>query len=1123
MKLHAIVIHNLHSLTAKVPVTIAFNQAPLLNCSLFAITGPTGAGKTTILDALTLALYGQIARPGTERDVMSHGAAACSAEVIFETPAGCFKARWALRRARGKANGTLQPTERELAEYPSGKILANKSTEVDALIQETIGLNKEQFLKSVLLAQGQFMEFLQARDGERAALLEKLTGTSLYRKLSTACFEQQKAQLQQLEALQRDTENLVLLTEAERTDLEQQRQERTEQSVLLAEALAVLDTELHWHQRTTAVDQQLFLAKTALQAAQERQTAAAGLYHRWAQHQAVLPLEVPLHQWNHTRQEHESIASALEQAQTAYQHTRQQIAEQEQLLLQAREKSHYWKTLVTTTAPMLREAIRTEDALAEKKASHQREAERLLQLSGTVTRLRQQTEALQAALYTQETTIAALQTWFEVHKKDCHLETVLEELTPQSVQLATYRERQQALSQQIETAIRQRQQLKETNNEVEARQDELLKIETAIEARLLDINHQQQAQKQAFLNLKQVQTGVLQQQQASIDRMHRAVEALRFFITHHQKLTPGHPCDLCGSTVHPNAAQDLSAIHADLTEQQEALNTLLTDQQETTRLLAQTDAVLVSLSEVDIETDPATVLPESPDALQALQTEQQRLRATLPLTQDNRLQALWQLRQTQDALDHWSVELVTLEAHEQEVRNNLEALELHFRQIADAYDTSVPEQGELAFIEHLRSRLVFFNTQQATLEKLQTDYQHQTLLRSGQLNDLQIQASEEQARQTQLMEFSKVVAAMEALLQNAYPAAFTSASAYQQHLDTQLSAAEQTLQEQQQYRTQLDQQAILAQQRQQDLSHQQQQLLTETHQLEHQLRTGLKQNNLPDDFEVAARMLLPGAERQSSEARIRMLEQNLTQAQAVYEQAQQERETHLELALSVQSLEAIHQRREALHRSYDALQQAIGQGGQILNDDRDKAAKRSGTMAAVQAQTAVAQRWQALNDLIGSANGDRFANFAQTLSLDHLLVHANLHLQHLSDRYRLRRKAEGKEALGIQVEDRYLAGMLREVGSLSGGETFLVSLGLALGLADMASEHTPIESLFIDEGFGSLDADALEDALQALENLQARGKTIGIISHVEQLKERIPTQIVVQKIGDGISRIEIIG
>ncbi|MBP5089176.1 chromosome segregation protein SMC, partial [Pseudomonas chlororaphis] len=164
------------------------------------------------------------------------------------------------------------------------------------------------------------------------------------------------------------------------------------------------------------------------------------------------------------------------------------------------------------------------------------------------------------------------------------------------------------------------------------------------------------------------------------------------------------------------------------------------------------------------------------------------------------------------------------------------------------------------------------------------------------------------------------------------------------------------------------------------------------------------------------------------------------------------------------------------------------------------------------------QRWARLNALIGSASGDTFRKIAQAYNLDLLVHHANAQLRQLVRRYRLKR---GGSMLGLLVMDTEMGDELRSVHSLSGGETFLVSLALALGLASMASSTLKIESLFIDEGFGSLDPESLQLAMDALDGLQAQGRKVAVISHVQEMHERIPVQIQVRRQGNGLSTLEV--
>lgn len=227
--------------------------------------------------------------------------------------------------------------------------------------------------------------------------------------------------------------------------------------------------------------------------------------------------------------------------------------------------------------------------------------------------------------------------------------------------------------------------------------------------------------------------------------------------------------------------------------------------------------------------------------------------------------------------------------------------------------------------------------------------------------------------------------------------------------------------------------------------------------------------------------------------------------------------------------------RERLQQRYDALvlrdrelnQQLGALREQLRTDERNRKAAGDLQKEHERARRELI-KWEKLNELIGSANGDRFRRFAQSLTLDRLVSAANVQLADLLDgRYRIDRKPtvfRGKNPrhLDLEIIDTYQADNRRDTRTLSGGETFLVSLALALGLSELAGQQASIRSLFIDEGFGSLDHKLLDTVIDSLENLQARGKTIGLISHVQELRERIHHKIIVEKRGDGFSAVEVI-
>jgi len=197
--------------------------------------------------------------------------------------------------------------------------------------------------------------------------------------------------------------------------------------------------------------------------------------------------------------------------------------------------------------------------------------------------------------------------------------------------------------------------------------------------------------------------------------------------------------------------------------------------------------------------------------------------------------------------------------------------------------------------------------------------------------------------------------------------------------------------------------------------------------------------------------------------------------------------------------------------------QRIGALREQLEADKKRSEQHKAQLAKIAQQRKICNLWNRLNTLIGSHDGKKFRNFAQGLTFELLLAHANEHLKALSDRYLL--APDPVQALEVAVLDLYQAGELRSARNLSGGESFLVSLALSLGLSTIASKNVQVDSLFLDEGFGTLDEETLEMALSALVTLHNQGKLVGIISHVGALQERIPTQISVTPVAGGMSQI----
>ncbi|AWB66604.1 hypothetical protein C2869_09250 [Saccharobesus litoralis] len=293
----------------------------------------------------------------------------------------------------------------------------------------------------------------------------------------------------------------------------------------------------------------------------------------------------------------------------------------------------------------------------------------------------------------------------------------------------------------------------------------------------------------------------------------------------------------------------------------------------------------------------------------------------------------------------------------------------------------------------------------------------------------------------------------------------------------------------------------------------------------------LEQSPFADEQALLA-ALLP----ESEQKRLALLKQEIDQAlqssQTLMKQGEQDLQSHQqnrpetlnwpdsdEPTLDVvNELQLVEQAIETLSQQNKQQNNQLGQLTSQLAADQQAQAKQQSLLAQLATQQQNYDDWVHLNSLIGSADGAKFRKFAQGLTLDHLVYLANRQLQRLHGRYLLKRKQDA--SLQLLVVDTWQADTERDTKTLSGGESFLVSLALALALSDLVSHKTSIDSLFLDEGFGTLDADTLNIALDALDALNASGKMIGVISHVEALKERIPVQIQISKsAGLGVSRL----
>ncbi|MCC3158219.1 AAA family ATPase [Hymenobacter sp. 15J16-1T3B] len=646
----------------------------------------------------------------------------------------------------------------------------------------------------------------------------------------------------------------------------------------------------------------------------------------------------------------------------------------------------------------------------------------------------------------------------------------------------------------------------------------------------------------------------------SYQRELRAQQALADLNAHRQHLHDGQPCPLCGATEHPFGAdfraetteqerreaeqkQLLAALDQELRQAAAELARRQTEQRQRQQLLQEAHAAAAAARQQ--AADLARTLqpvPPAPTEAAALQTLLAGTAAQLTAAQTsrNRLAVLdarlAELRekflQEGEAATAAQREIPRLLDRQTTLEADLKTLatELaHWREQAGIYQQTIREYlqpHQLALpansvfdgvLATLQDRALQYEAQVSKLKGLGAKLLERTSQHKSQTEEL---ARRQQKLTTDLDALDAEQLALDqqrAARQARYAGTDPSAEAEQLRRSTQQLAAALTSAQQQLARQQ--QELAIKQNSQQELKTQ---LAADqaTHTARQaELAAALTATGLSSADE-ARLLLLPAADAARLEQRRQEHHTATESAARRLRELAAEQQHHAEACLTSLTTAELSTKLHELAAADDVLQQRLGAVSNQLSQDDAARQQQADGQRELQLRRLEEQRWQELSEQIGSARGDKFSQFAQGLTLSHLARLANLRLRQLTGRYTILKTPNRN--LELQIIDHDQADTVRPMASLSGGESFLVSLALALGLSELAGHKARIESLFIDEGFGTLDPDSLNTALDALERLQHSGKMIGVISHVTDLKERIGTQIRVRPGAGGNSTVHIV-
>lgn len=1134
MKFLQLEILNLASLDKQGGEVINFEEGALGESTIFSIVGPTGSGKSTLLDAICLALYNRAPRyprkkgdknqsieifgaadasesnrlaPTDSRNILTRGKKEGYSKLTFLANNGSiYRAEWHVRFQRVRyenAKTALYKITR------NGEEISEETADWNEL-PNIIGLDYDQFLRTVLIAQGSFANFLTAKENERYELLEKLIGceetyTNIATEIKKAKDQATDAYNQMAASVEAVKQNLLNDEELAQLKEEIDRLEKAEKE--LDSQLQAISKDLQWFEENDKQIKQITICQS------DMRQAADAIKAMQAQ---ILHLQL-----------HDEVQPAVNQLQEVERQT-QSIHEQEENILKTEGNIKSQESAISESEKALaslKEAVSKAQEQQEKALPVIAEARALkTKMEAAMPNLKEKKEALelaqkenQTALKDVEENARNIQKWeAETEKANLALKTTKEEIAKQKQVL---HEATQVAEQAWE---------KERNKTAGQNIEELQSHKSAAEKKLQDVQqaikvvaHLDAATAEKQKNEERIQ--VLGKRNAEIDEAlgKLTIEALtqetltlrnaytlmvsEKWEIHRANLTEGKPCPLCGSTTHP--------YHTDNRQFEEATTEL--------SQLLKAKENLLKLQQKE-EKDLSGERKQNDGEVQTLQKQQEKLSGEIATYEEDWKALIAQYPKIPKAEAELKSLLPIYENKAKDASSKLSLfnkIQKEIERLTQLKDKAVKDE---AAYESKASTIQ--NKAQENTSTCATKLAEQKALTTNLISQ---QKSKEEAYGKALQAWNSAKKEMEEW-QEKYKQILNGEEpdAAEQRLTAAKDEATKAADTQNENINKLKAELANSKGSHQTMQSQNKTMKENLQEKEKELDLWIEEYNKqleeksiepPFIDRNTIREMLHSAEDWNAIRREKdEKEKAVASTTALYQSAEKAHQQHLEHqpAQTRDALLAIQQE----YQERSQRNELIAANARMQN--HQEAVKLLGDKAeALNLVTQEKDDWTAITDAIG-ADGKTLRKIAQCYTLSFLIAHANQEIRKFNSRYELQ---QVKHSLGIRVIDHDRADDIRDTTSLSGGETFIVSLGLALGLSALSSRNISFENLFIDEGFGTLDPDTLATVIDSLAMLQSsQGKKVGVISHTDTMSERITTQIRIIKNGNsGSSHIEI--